>query len=54
MSKELSLRSIWKAKQRITGIAAQTRLIYSEPLSKHTGDHVYLKLENEQPTGLLN
>ncbi|UOR10921.1 pyridoxal-phosphate dependent enzyme [Halobacillus amylolyticus] len=51
MSEKLSLRSIWKAKQRIIGIAAQTRLIYSEALSKNTGDHVYLKLENEQPTG---
>ncbi|MFD2923685.1 pyridoxal-phosphate dependent enzyme [Halobacillus naozhouensis] len=51
MSELISLRRIWKAKQRVAGLVLQTPLIYSDALSKHTGNQVYLKLENHQPTG---
>ncbi|WP_371925879.1 threonine/serine dehydratase [Halobacillus sp. A5] len=51
MKESISLRSIFKARQRIKGIAAETPLIYSETLSNETGSSVYLKLENMQPTG---
>ncbi|WP_245804760.1 hydroxyectoine utilization dehydratase EutB [Halobacillus hunanensis] len=51
MSEFISLREIWKARQRITGLAIQTPLIYSNTLSNYTGNQVYLKLENHQPTG---
>ncbi|WP_101842149.1 threonine/serine dehydratase [Halobacillus sp. Marseille-P3879] len=51
MKESVSLRSVYNARQQIKGIAAETPLIYSEALSKETGNHVYLKLENLQPTG---
>ncbi|GGF19803.1 hydroxyectoine utilization dehydratase EutB [Halobacillus andaensis] len=51
MENSISLRSVFKAKQRIQDIITETPLIYSEQLSKETGDEVYLKLENLQPTG---
>ncbi|MFC7319611.1 pyridoxal-phosphate dependent enzyme [Halobacillus campisalis] len=51
MKNKLSLRDVWQANKRIRNIVAKTPLLYSEPLSKHTGRHIYLKLENYQPTG---
>ncbi|WP_173918326.1 hydroxyectoine utilization dehydratase EutB [Halobacillus sp. Marseille-Q1614] len=47
----ITLRDVWKANKRIESIIERTPLLYSEPLSLKTGNHVYLKLENYQPTG---
>lgn len=47
----VSFRDVWRAKKRIAGIINQTPLIYSEPLSKRTEANIYLKLEQNHPTG---
>ncbi|MFG6147059.1 pyridoxal-phosphate dependent enzyme [Halobacillus sp. B23F22_1] len=51
MENSISLRSVFKARQRIHDIITETPLVYSEQLSKESGNQVYLKLENLQPTG---
>ncbi|MFC7060932.1 pyridoxal-phosphate dependent enzyme [Halobacillus seohaensis] len=51
MGEALTMREVWKANHRIQGIIDQTPLLFSEPLSERTGNHIYLKLENCQPTG---
>ncbi|MCK8601436.1 hydroxyectoine utilization dehydratase EutB [Desulfoferrobacter suflitae] len=48
---EISLKEIYRAKERISSIAWQTPLIPSPSLSELTGDSVYLKYEGLQPTG---
>lgn len=47
----VSFRDIWRAKERIAGIVSPTPLIYSEPLSERTKANIYLKLEQNHPTG---
>ncbi|RWZ58760.1 hydroxyectoine utilization dehydratase EutB [Halobacillus fulvus] len=44
-------RDIYKAKHRISSIVEPTPLIYSEPLSDLLQTDVYLKYEQEHPTG---
>ncbi|UOQ45096.1 hydroxyectoine utilization dehydratase EutB [Halobacillus salinarum] len=48
---QLVPRDLWKAKKRISSLASYTPLLYSEPLSRQLESHIYLKLENDQPTG---
>lgn len=47
----VSFRDVWKAKKRIADIVSQTPMIYSEPLSDRTEANIYLKLEQNHPTG---
>ncbi|GEN53306.1 threonine/serine dehydratase [Halobacillus faecis] len=47
----LSFREVWEAKKRISSFVHPTPILYSEPLSDHTGAHVHLKLEHTHPTG---
>lgn len=47
----MHLQQFFRARQRIAGVAEETRCMYSEPLSNMAGANVYLKLETEQPTG---
>ncbi len=51
MGQQLTPRDLWKAKWRIKSVAEITPLLYSEPLSRHLGANIYLKLESNQPTG---
>ncbi|MGP4059406.1 hydroxyectoine utilization dehydratase EutB [Halobacillus sp. H74] len=44
-------RDVWKAKKRIKSIIETTPLVYSEHLSACTGVEVFLKLEQNHPTG---
>ncbi|GGC99564.1 hydroxyectoine utilization dehydratase EutB [Thalassobacillus devorans] len=48
---DVTFRDIWRAKKRIATIATKTPLLFSQPLSDRMGSHVYIKLENMQPTG---
>jgi threonine dehydratase len=47
----LDLADIFKARQRIAGIAVDTPLLRSEQLSQIAGSDILLKLEGIQPTG---
>jgi threonine dehydratase len=47
----VSLRDVWRAKTRIARIVSQTPLVYSAPLSACTEANIYLKLEQNHPTG---
>lgn len=47
----VSLDDVRAAAERLDGVAVRTTLLTSEPLSELAGVPVYLKLENEQPTG---
>ncbi|SDH89466.1 L-threonine ammonia-lyase [Alteribacillus persepolensis] len=49
--KNVTLKDVWVAKKRIRTSLAPTPMIYSQPLTDHTGVPVYVKLENLQPTG---
>ncbi|WP_281974405.1 hydroxyectoine utilization dehydratase EutB [Halobacillus litoralis] len=44
-------RDVWKAKKRISSLIETTPLVYSEQLSARTGVEVFLKLEQNHPTG---
>ena len=47
----MTLDSFKAARNVLSGVIAQTRLVYSPAFSKATGNHVYLKPENMQLTG---
>ena len=47
----VTMRDVYRARQRIAGIAVRTRLTQSPELTKRAGVPVYLKLENVQRTG---
>jgi len=47
----IGLDKIEKARDRLNGHIERTPLIRSESLSRHSGEPVFLKLENLQPTG---
>ncbi len=47
----MTLESFKAARSVLSGVIAQTSLIYSPAFSKATGNHVYLKPENMQLTG---
>lgn len=47
----ITLRDIWKARQRIAPFVQKTPLIYSPSLSEFAGTLVYLKLENLSVSG---
>lgn len=47
----LSFREVWEAKKRISLFVQPTPILYSDPLSEHTGARVHLKLEHTHPTG---
>jgi threonine dehydratase len=47
----VSLASIREAATGLDGVAQRTPLVVAPPLADHTGQPVYLKLENRQPTG---
>lgn len=51
MNKEITLSDVLAAQEQIANIAIQTPLKPSYTLSDKTGKHVWLKLENMQPTG---
>ncbi|WP_337192728.1 pyridoxal-phosphate dependent enzyme [Halobacillus halophilus] len=47
----LNLRDVWIARKRMESIVKPTPLVYSEFLSGHAAQPVYLKLEQSHPTG---
>ena len=47
----LTLRDLYRARQRIAGVAVRTPLAPSAALSARTGRNVFLKLETQQVTG---
>ncbi|MEA3374842.1 MAG: hydroxyectoine utilization dehydratase EutB [Chloroflexota bacterium] len=49
--RSVTLRDVYEARHRISGIAVRTPLIESPALAEHAGAPVYLKLENVQRTG---
>ncbi|WP_126426594.1 hydroxyectoine utilization dehydratase EutB [Brevibacillus marinus] len=49
--KKLSIRDIYEARARITGIARRTPLVLTHALSRETGASIYLKLEHLQEIG---
>lgn len=51
MSEMIPLTAVLAAQQRIKPYIRQTPLLYSPWLSEQTGGAVWLKLENQQPTG---
>lgn len=48
---DISMETISAARLRIAEAIVHSELRRSEPLSKHVDGDVYLKLENQQPTG---
>ncbi|WP_054636300.1 hydroxyectoine utilization dehydratase EutB [Thalassobacillus sp. C254] len=49
--KDLTVRHVWEAKERIQSTVSSTPLLYSLPLSKRLDVPVFLKLEQLHPTG---
>ncbi|MEZ4556202.1 MAG: pyridoxal-phosphate dependent enzyme [Caldilineaceae bacterium] len=47
----LTLRDLYRARQRVAGVAVRTPLAPSAALSARTGRNVFLKLETQQVTG---
>lgn len=47
----LTLEDILEARERISGICVNTKLIYSQEFSRESGNEVYIKPENLQITG---
>lgn len=47
----VTLRDVYRARQRIAGVALRTPLVGSPRLAERAGGSVYLKLENLQQTG---
>jgi threonine dehydratase len=48
---KISLEEIKKARETLTGAVCRTELAYTNTLSGLTGNHIYLKMENQQSTG---
>ena len=51
MTSELTLEKFEEAAERVKEVTLETRLVYSEYFSSHTGNKVYFKPENLQYTG---
>ncbi|MFC3523415.1 hypothetical protein ACFOLK_01935 [Marinococcus halophilus] len=47
----LTLQHAWEARQRLRPVLPETPLLFSQPLTKITGQPVYLKLEQMHMTG---
>ncbi|MCP4678854.1 MAG: pyridoxal-phosphate dependent enzyme, partial [Deltaproteobacteria bacterium] len=48
---DVTLQDVYKARQKIAGIATRTPLVRSPWLTERVGASVYLKLESVQTTG---
>ncbi|CAH0322875.1 L-threonine dehydratase catabolic TdcB [Peribacillus simplex] len=49
--KDMKIRDVWEARNRIASIVSRTPLIQSTILSEKTGRPVFLKLENVHEVG---